>query len=170
MNIKDLLNIISKCCDDDLLNTTEILSDANTILDIEKLLLELSQSILSEEELYGLMVSSCIKGSVLELENHILIGRKYHNINLDYDDSCLAVIAANRNYLSCLNVLKKYGADMKNPAVLGAAALHGHVDIVLFLLNQGANPIELLSTASYNNYSNIKAIFDEHIRKYPKAL
>jgi hypothetical protein len=166
MNLSDLLNIISECCDDDLskLKTKLLRYNTDSSIDIERLVLKLSENLPSRKQLCQLIENSCRNGSSLELETHILYGHKYQlDIDLNYDDSCLPVIAARNNNLMCLKILQKYGANMKNDNILSIAALYGHVDIVLYLLNNGANPRNLVSTASYTNYPNIKNIFDEYI-------
>jgi len=105
----------------------------------------------------------CRCGDICEIKHCV---NSLENMNavfdLSHDDGILGIFAAmygNVDVLEFLfgksNSIKKFCDDM-----LDVAALNGYVACVEFLLNNGANPAKLIDTTSYNNYDNIREIFD----------
>jgi hypothetical protein len=165
MSINELFDIIAECsntndardclkCDDDSIN-----------INIPDLIRKLSL-FESDSELYQSLVDCCFGGLANKLGSYLSYADRLSiEIDLDQDDNCLAQICARRGFISCLKILKEYGADMKNKDILGVAALFNQKDVVLYLINEcESDPRELLSTASYNNWPEIKTIFDNHIK------
>lgn len=90
-------------------------------------------------------------------------------IDLSNEDGLYGVLAAKKGYKDLLEILCDYDANLikKHGAeILSHAANNGQIGCVKFLLDSGANPSELLSTTAYNNYEDVKVIFDEYIAEH----
>jgi hypothetical protein len=105
------------------------------------------------------------------LNNDLETVRSYLNDgyidDLAYEHGLFAVYAAMRGNIEVLNILyenpqkeelKKYQQN-----ILVASANYGHSECVKFLLEHGANPVELQGTTAYNNYQEVEKLFNEHL-------
>jgi len=94
-------------------------------------------------------------------------------IDLSNEDGLYVVLAAKKGYKDLLetlcdydtNLIRKYGSEM-----LSHAASHGQIECVKFLLGSGANPLELKGTTAYNNYEEVKVIFDDYIAEHEHEI
>jgi ankyrin repeat protein len=90
-------------------------------------------------------------------------------IDLSNEDGLYCVLAAKNGYKDLLEILCNHDTSLigkHGTEMLSHAASHGQIECVQFLLNSGANPSELLSTTAYNNYEEVKVIFDEYIAEH----
>lgn len=83
---------------------------------------------------------------------------------------CMATqMAARKGLLGNLRLLKEHGVEMRDDgeSILSIAAMNGKLEVVSFLLNDcGADPRKLKETISYNNYAEVKRVFDDYIRDH----
>lgn len=98
---------------------------------------------------------------------------KENDIDINYQNGYFGMLAAMNGHIEVLKTLSKYGADMHidNEAILKVAAHNGHVSCVNYLLTEHkANPLELLNTTAYNNYEEVKVIFDDYIAEHKDEI
>jgi|APGre2960657444_1045066.scaffolds.fasta_scaffold61407_2 hypothetical protein len=125
---------------------------------------------LSKEDLYDRVLKASLEGDENLLLETLNIA-KYNNITLDlsYQEGLFAVIAAqkgNREVLEILcnydkNIIPNYGVEM-----LSHAANYGKIDSIKYLLDKGANPLELKGTTAYNNYQEVENIFNQYLEEH----
>ena len=183
IDIAELFEILIESCDDDDKQRTlrhhfadleEQLGSEGITFDLTTLQEHISSRVddfLDPEKLHRLVTNAAYsKDGYKDLASY-LAKAKYHEIDLEKDD--LAYITARKGFISNLRVFKEYGADMhaNDESILRTAALYGHKDIVLFLLNEcDADPRKLIGCASYSNHSEIEKILDLAIANQRRSL
>ena len=96
-----------------------------------------------------------------------------NDVDVNYQNGYFGILAAMNGHSEVLKFLSKHGADMHidNEAILKVAAHNGHVSCINYLLTEHkANPLELLSTTAYNNYEEVKVIFDQYISEHENEI
>lgn len=96
-----------------------------------------------------------------------------NDVDVNYQNGYFGILAAMNGHSEVLKFLSKHGADMHidNEAILKVAAHNGHVSCINYLLTEHkANPLELLSTTAYNNYEEVKVIFDQYISEHEHEI
>lgn len=98
---------------------------------------------------------------------------KDNEVDVNYQNGYFGILAAMNGHSEVLKFLSKHRADMHidNEAILKIAAHNGHISCVNYLLTEHkANPLELLNTTAYNNYEDVKVIFDEYIAEHKNEI
>lgn len=123
-----------------------------------------------EEDLSNNMLNASLDGN-MELLNKTLNFAKYNNllVDLSYRDGLCPVLAAQKGNYEVLetfinydkSLISTYGTEM-----LAHAASHGQIKCVKFLLEHGANPLELKGTTAYNNYQEVETLFNQYLTEH----
>lgn len=115
------------------------------------------------------LASLCLYGNREELINIIQEFNKFGvKLDLCQDDGYFGILAIQNDHIDILKLLFDNDEgfvsnfDIKQ-TLLNVAALHGKIECVKFLLENGANPEPLKGTTSYSNYHEVKRIFDDWI-------
>jgi len=129
-----------------------------------------NNSDLSKEDLYNNILKASLEGDKNLLMETLNLA-KFNNVTLDlsYQDGLFVVLAAqkgNHEVLEILcdydkNLIPTYGIEM-----LSHAANYGKIDSIKYLLDKGANPLELKGTTAYNNYEEVENIFNQYLEEH----
>jgi hypothetical protein len=115
-----------------------------------------------ENQIWG----CCLVGNVEALTKTLNFANKFIAIDLCKGDGFLGVIAAKGGHTAVLEVMHKFEPnllELHGEEILSHAAMNGHVECVKFLLGQGIDPAPLKKTSAYDNYDEVKKVFDHHL-------
>jgi len=116
-----------------------------------------------QKEVNTLFAFACLNNDIDTVQEYL--DNEYID-DLGYEGGIFAIYAAKKGNSDILKILyqcqknnevKQYQHD-----ILNAAASSGQISCIEFLLEQGADPLELKGTSAYNNYQAVEEIFRDY--------
>ncbi len=114
---------------------------------------------------------ACLNGDIETIKESI--NNEYIS-DLGYEKGMFGIYAAMNGHTEILQLLYQHtkSGEIKQYQhnIFNAAASNGQIECVKFLLDSGANPLELKGTTAYNNYEEVKVIFDQYISEHEHEI